>query len=67
MNTSAISSRMIDMQRIRQAFIVYSIHRPIAKINSDIILEIATNTGTEKTLVETVLLKLPTPIRCVEP
>lgn len=48
---------MIDMQRIRQAFIVYSIHRPIAKINSDIILEIATNTGTEKTLVETVLYK----------
>ncbi len=57
LNTSAISSRTIDMQRIRQAFIAYSMHRPIAKINSDIILEIATNTGTEKTLVETVLYK----------
>lgn len=57
LNTSAVSSRMIDMQRIRQAFIAYSMHRPIVRIQPDMILEIATATGTEKTLVETVLYK----------
>lgn len=55
LNTTAVSSRAIDMQRIRQAFIAYSIHRPVAKVNSDIIFEIANSTGTENLLVETVL------------
>ncbi len=57
LNTSTVSSRAIDMQRIRQAFIAYSMHRPIARVNPDIILEIATNTGTEQLLVETVLFR----------
>lgn len=57
LNTSAVSSRAIDMQRIRQAFIAYSIHRPIAKVGSEIIQEIAGITGTDKHLVETVLYK----------
>jgi len=45
------------MQRIRQAFIAYSMHRPIAKVNADIIVEIATKTGTDRLLVENVLYK----------
>lgn len=56
-NTETVSSRMIDMQRIRQAFIAQSIHRPIARIDADLISEIANITGTEKFLVETVLWK----------
>ena len=57
LNTLTVSSKAIDMQRIRQAFIAYSMHRPIAKVGSEIILEIASQTGTDKTLVETVLFK----------
>ena len=57
LNTTTVSSRAIDMQRIRQAFIAYSMHRPIVRVNPDIILEIATNTGTERLLVETVLFR----------
>ena len=57
LGTSTISSRIIDMQRIRQAFIAYSMHRPIAKISHDIVIEIAAKTGTEQALVETVLYK----------
>lgn len=57
LNTTTVSSRAIDMQRIRQAFIAYSMHRPIAKVDPDIIIEIATKTGTDKMLVEHVLFK----------
>lgn len=57
LNTLTVSSKAIDMQRIRQAFIAYSMHRPISKINPDVILEIANKTGTDKVLVEHVLYK----------
>lgn len=57
LNTNAISSRAIEMQRIRQAFITYSMHKPIARINADIIGKIAESTGTESILVERVLYK----------
>lgn len=57
LNTGTISSKLIDMQRIRQAFIAFSMHRPIAQIGPDIILEIADQTGTDKVLVESVLYK----------
>lgn len=57
LNTTAVSSRAIDIQRIKQQFIAYSMHRPIAKIDSDIILNIATSTGTDQFLVESVLFK----------
>ena len=57
LNTSAVSSRAIDMQRIRQAFIAQSIHRPISHITPDIIMHIANATGTDSVLVETVLHK----------
>lgn len=36
-NTKTITSRMIDMQRIRQAFIAYSIHRPVRSISREVI------------------------------
>ena len=55
--TGVVSSRLIEMQRIRQAFIAFSVHRPIAEITPGIIIEIAEKTGTEKTLVEAVLYK----------
>ena len=57
LNTITVSSKAIDMQRIRQAFIAYSMRKPIAKVDPDIILEIANKTGTEKLLVEQVLYK----------
>lgn len=57
LNTGMVSSRLIDMQRIRQAFIAYSIHKPVSQIGTDIVMEIANKTGTDKTLVETVLYK----------
>ena len=57
LNTRTVSSRAIDMQRIRQAFIAQSIHRPISHITSDIILHIAAETGTDSVLVETLLHK----------
>lgn len=55
LNTGMVSSKLIDMQRIRQAFIAVSMRRPIAQIGADIVLEIASKTGTDKVLVETVL------------
>ncbi|WP_294495270.1 restriction endonuclease FokI C-terminal domain-containing protein [uncultured Ruminobacter sp.] len=57
LNTGTVSSKLIDMQRIRQAFIAFSMHRPIAQIGADIVSEIALQTGTDKVLVETVLYK----------
>ena len=57
LKTGTISSKLIEMQRIRQAFIAHSVHRPIGQINADIVLEIAEETGTDKVLVETVLYK----------
>lgn len=57
LNTATISSRSIDMQRIRQSFIAYSMHRPISNVTPDIIVSIANETGTDKALVETVLYR----------
>ena len=57
LNTTSVSSKVIDMQRIRQQFIAYSMHKPIAKIDKDIIMNIASETGTDPVLVETVLYK----------
>ena len=57
LNTKAVSSRAIDMQRIRQAFIALSIHRPIGQVTQDIIVKIALSTGTETGLVEHFLYK----------
>lgn len=57
LNTGTVSSKLIDMQRIRQAFIAFSIHRPISQIDSNIVIMIASKTGTDKSLVEAVLYK----------
>ena len=57
LNTGTVSSKLIEMQRIRQAFIARSVHKPIGKINGDLVLEIAEETGTDKLLVEAVLFK----------
>ena len=57
LNTGTISSRAIDMQRIRQAFISYSIRKPISRIDSAIVSDIAIITGTEERLVEQILFK----------
>lgn len=53
--TPAVTSTAIDIQRIRQAFISCSMQRPISRINADIVIEIATKTGTKSLLVEDVL------------
>ena len=57
LNTGMVSSKLIDMQRIRQAFIAYSMHRPIGQIDADIVCDIASQTGTDRVLVEAVLYK----------
>ena len=57
LGTKTISSRAIDMQRIRQAFIALSMHRPVGKIDYSIIGSIAETTGTDQMLVEDVLYK----------
>lgn len=56
-NTKTITSRMIDIQRIKQAFIALSIHKPIRKIDDDICSQIALTAGVDKGLTETVLLE----------
>ena len=57
LNTVTISSTAIDTQRIRQAFIAHSIHKPIAKIDADIVGQISEKTGTDIKLVEQVLYR----------
>lgn len=57
LNTRTVSSREIDAQRIRQAFIAYSARRPVPGITMDIIYNIADATGTDRILVEQVLYK----------
>jgi len=57
LNTVTVSSTAIETQRIRQAFIAYSIHKPIAKIDSTIVDQISTKTGTDPKLVEQVLYR----------
>lgn len=57
LKTETVSSKLIDMQRIRQAFIAYSMHRPISSINPKIINDISVQTGTDAILVENVLYK----------
>lgn len=55
LNTNTVSSRTIEIQRIRQAFIAYSIHKPISRIDNNIVGDIAQSTGTNTSLVEHVL------------
>lgn len=55
-NTKSITSRMIDTQRIRQAFITYSIHCPIKSITQEVIDHVVEATGTERKLVENILV-----------
>lgn len=54
-NTKTITSRMIDVQRIKQAFIALSIHKPIRKIDAAICDYIVSVTGVDSKLVESVL------------
>lgn len=55
--TKTITSRMIEVQRVKQAFITLSLHRPIRRIDRYICNEIAQNTGVDNKLVEAVLLQ----------
>lgn len=57
LSTRAISSRDIEIQRIRQAFIAHSIHNPVSKVSSSLVSQIASVTGTDPALVETVLFR----------
>ncbi len=56
-NTSTVTSEIIETQRIRQAFIALSMCKPVSRINSEIIKEIADRTGTNKNLVEKTIYK----------
>lgn len=57
LNTQTVTTRTIEMQRIRQYFIALSMHRPIARINQELITEIADGTGTANSLIENVLYR----------
>lgn len=57
LHTQTVTSRTIEMQRIRQYFIALSMHRPIARIDQNLITEIADGTGTASSLIENVLYR----------
>ena len=57
LNTQTVTTRAIEMQRIRQYFIALSMHRPIARIDQNLIAEIADGTGTTDSLIENVLYR----------
>lgn len=57
LSTKTITNTLIDTQRIKQAFIQQSLHRPIARIDLELIDEISQITGREKMFVENILLK----------
>lgn len=56
-NTQTITPKIIAEHHIKQTFISMSLKKPIYKINSDIIDEIAEKTGTTSYLVEDILYK----------
>lgn len=56
-NTKTITARMIDTQKIKQAFIAYSLRRPIRKINTEIIDYVIDVTGADGKLVENILIE----------
>lgn len=56
-NTKTITARMIDTQKIRQAFIAFSLRRPIRTISSEIVDCISHTTGVDVRLVENTLLE----------
>lgn len=57
LKTSAITSRQIDAQRIRQEFLSKALHNLISRIDSALIQEISEKTGTNTKLVEEILYK----------
>ncbi|MBQ8950757.1 MAG: restriction endonuclease [Eubacterium sp.] len=56
-NTKTITSRMIDIQRIKQAFIALSMHRPIRRIDTSVCDFIVSVTGVDGKLVENILVE----------
>lgn len=57
LNTVAISSKVIDRNRILRAFFNYSSLRPVRKINSEVIDYICKLSGTEPGFTESVLIE----------
>ena len=56
-NTKTITARMIDKQKIKQAFIALSLRRPIRNISSDVIDYVVEITGADGKLVESTLIE----------
>ncbi len=54
-STKIVTSRMIDVQKVKQAFITMSLHSPIRRITADICDSISEKTGVDGKLVENVL------------
>lgn len=55
--SKTITSRMIDQQRIKQAFIALSLRKPVQKITSEIVDYVVEVTGADGRLVEATLEK----------
>ncbi len=56
LETKTVTSRSIDVQRIKNALIILASHRPIREIDNSIIDYVVDITGTERALVENTLL-----------
>ena len=55
--TRTITARILDEQRIRQAFITRSLHSPILDITAELVDVVADATGTDRRFVEETLLR----------
>lgn len=56
-NTKTITARMIDAQKIKQAFITLSLRKPIMSISAEVIDNIVKTTGVDEKLVENTLIE----------
>lgn len=54
-NSPVVTAKMIDAQRVRNAFISASLCNPIAQIDASVIAEIANSTGIDSSFVEDTL------------
>ena len=57
MNTTAISSKVIDRNRILRAFFNYSSLRPVSRIDSEVVDYICNISGTDPRFTESVLIE----------
>ena len=55
--TQTVTARMIDIQKIKQAFIALSLKRPIKRISTEVVDYIVSTTGVDGKLTEDILIE----------